>query len=58
MDEPYVWILKANKTGGEEYYEYVLVHVYDILCNAHDPHLPMKEISSQFRFNTYKVAPP
>ena len=37
LADPDVWLRPAEKSDGEEYYEYVLVYVDDILVVSHDP---------------------
>ena len=56
--DPDVWLRPATKPDGEEYYEYMLVYVDDLLCISHEPAVPMKEISAVLRFKKDKIAPP
>ena len=56
--DPEVWMRAATKQDGEEYYEYMLVYVDDLLCVSQDPTLPMKEVSEVLRFKKDKIAPP
>jgi hypothetical protein len=56
--DPDVWIRPATKPDGEEYYEYVLVYVDDILCMSHKPHATMEEIAITFKWKGDAVAPP
>ncbi len=56
--DPDVWMRAAVKQDGEQYYEYILVYVDDILCISHEPLIPMKEITSTLRFKKDKIAPP
>ena len=48
----------ATKSDGEEYYEYLLVYVDDILCVSADPKIPMLEIAASLRFKKDKIEPP
>ena len=52
-----VWLRPASKSDGEEYYEYILTYVDDILCMSCNPEVPMEEIASKFSFKD-KVTPP
>ena len=56
--DPDVWMRPAAKQDGEEYYEYLLVYVDDILCISHDPMDPMKAIGAALRFKKNKIEPP
>ena len=56
--DPDVWIRPAVKQDGEEYYEYVLVYVDDILCMSHQPDVTMKEIANTFKWKGDSIAPP
>jgi preprotein translocase subunit Sss1 len=46
--DPDVWIRPAKKPTGEEYYEYILVYVDDILILSHNPQTIMDRISQSF----------
>ena len=48
--DPDVWLRPAVKPDGEEYYEYVLCYVDDILAISYDPDRIMKQISEEFDF--------
>ena len=56
--DPDVWMRPAVKPDKEEYYEYVLVYVDDILSISHAPKLIMDQISQGFKFKNNKVEPP
>ena len=56
--DPDVWMRPAIKPDGEEYYEYILVYVDDILAISHDPKTVMKHIQANFKFKDNKVEPP
>ena len=56
--DPDVWLRSATKPDGEQYYEYMLVYVDDLLCISHDPHRPMKQIAEVLRFKKDKIEPP
>mgnify|MGYP003326537431 FL=1 len=56
--DPDVWMRPATKIDGEEYYEYVLVYVDDILALSVDPTTIMENIQQRFKFKNNKVDPP
>ena len=56
--DPDVWMRPATKVSGEEYYEYILCYVDDVLCVSHEPTRPMNELRSSLRFKNDKVAEP
>ena len=58
ISDPDVWLRPATKPDGEQYYEYMLVYVDDILCISHDPMRPMKQIAEVLRFKKDKIEPP
>ena len=58
FSDPDVWMRPATKADGEEYYEYILVYIDDILCISKDPMRPMEQIASSLRFKNDKIEPP
>ena len=52
--DPDVWRRPAVKADGEEYYEYVLCYVDDVLCISEDPSHTMKQIQEKFDFKGNK----
>ena len=58
LADPDVWIRPAVKPDGEEYYQYILVYVDDLLCIAHDATAPLREIMSDFKFKKDAIEPP
>ena len=56
--DPDVWLRPAVKNDGEEYYEYVLVYVDDILAISTKATDVMAEIAEKFKFKKDKIAPP
>ena len=56
--DPDVWMRPATKPDGEEYYEYVLVYVDDILAISHDAKSVMDNIQVNFKIKNGKVEPP
>ena len=43
---------------GEEYYEYILIYVDDIIVISHKSREVMEDITSTFKFNNDKTSPP
>jgi hypothetical protein len=58
LADPDVWMRAAVKDDGEEYYEYLLVYVDDILCISMKPMDTMKDVQNSFKFKGDKIAPP
>ena len=56
--DPDVWIRPAVKHDGEEYYEYILVYVDDILAISCDATSVMLEIAEKFKFKKDAITPP
>ena len=56
--DPDVWMRPATKGDGEEYYEYILCYVDDILCISHNPSRPMNDIRSSLKFKGDKFEEP
>ena len=47
--DPDVWIKRATKPNGQEYYSYMLVYVDDVMHIHHDPSIDMKLLSKFYR---------
>jgi hypothetical protein len=56
--DPDVWMRPATKPTGEEYYEYMLCYVDDILCISYEPNRAMDEIRSSLKFKNDKTEEP
>ena len=56
--DPDVWMRKARKPSGFEYWEYILCYVDDILVISHDPQLIMDSISKFVTFKPGSIEPP
>ena len=56
--DPDVWMKAAVKPDGEEYYEYILVYVDDILCISHKAKETMRLIAKDFKFKKDEIKPP
>jgi len=57
VGDPDVWMRPATKPDGEEYYEYILVYVDDIIAISHKAKEVMDEITDTFKFKNDKVSP-
>ena len=56
---PDVWLRPAIEPDGEEYYEYVLMYVDDILEISIDPTEILKSMEGKtVKYNNGKIAPP
>ena len=58
MADPDVWMRPATKPDKETYYEYLLVHVDDLMSISLDPERPLREIASDFKLKKDKVSAP
>lgn len=56
--DPDVWLRPGTKADGEEYYEYVLVYVDDILAISVNPKKIMNDIQSKFKFKNNAIVEP
>ena len=56
--DPDVWLRRSAKPDGEQYYEYVLCYVDDIMSISHEPSRALKQIQEQFKFKKDKMEPP
>lgn len=56
--DPDVWLRPAVKADGEEYYEYIVCYVDDVLSISVDPRALMQEIQRDFKFKKDKIEPP
>jgi Reverse transcriptase (RNA-dependent DNA polymerase) len=50
--DPDVWLLAAIKSDGEEYYEYVLMYVDDILAISDDPETILRAVQTTFKLRS------
>jgi hypothetical protein len=53
-----VWLRPSVKPGGEEYYEYILVYVDDILAISINPQAIMDTLSKHYTLKDGSVRPP
>ncbi len=56
--DPDVWLRAAAKGDEEEYYEYVLMYVDDILSIACDPKSILEDVQKTFKLKNDKIEPP
>jgi hypothetical protein len=56
--DPDVWMRSAKKPDGEDYYEYVMTYVDDLIAVSHNPMGIMKEIETTFKFKGNKIEEP
>ena len=56
--DPDVWLRPATKADGEQYYEYIVCYVDDVLSISADAQSLMKDIQKDFKFKKDKVEPP
>jgi Reverse transcriptase (RNA-dependent DNA polymerase) len=56
--DPDVWLRAAIKGDGEEYYEYVLMYVDDILVISIDPRSILEDVQRTFKLKNDKIEPP
>ena len=56
--EPDVWMRPAVKPDGEEYYEYILIYVDDILKISMQTRYVMEDIEQRFKLKNDKVEEP
>lgn len=56
--DPDVWLRAATKADGEEYYEYTMMYVDDILVISVDAMSIMKELQRSVKFKNDKIEPP
>ena len=55
VTDPDIWMRPAVKSDGEEYYEYIVCYVDDVLGISDDAVALMKEIQKDFRFKKDKI---
>ena len=56
--DPDVWLRAATKADGEEYYEYVLVYVDDLLAISVNATSVIGEVAVRFKLKKDKIEPP
>ncbi len=58
MADPDVWLRAASKDDGEQFYEYVLMYVDDILAISCDPKAILEEVQKTFKLKNDRIEPP
>ena len=58
LADPDVWLRKAVKADGFQYYEMVLCYVYDVLCISNEPMKTMKGIQHTFKLKDDNIDKP
>ena len=58
MADPDVWLRPAVKPDGEEYYEYILCYVDDLLSISLNADKVLKEVAAVLPLKKNKIAPP
>ena len=56
--DPDIWMRPNTKPDGEEYYEYIVCYVDDVLGISMEAKEMMQEIQKDFRFKKDKIEPP
>ena len=56
--DPDMWLFPAVKPNGQEYYEYILCYVDDILTISHKATQVLEDIQVVFKLRDNKIAPP
>ena len=58
QSDPDIWIRKARRENGDNYYEMVLVYVDDLLCVSEHPDNVMKALGEFHELNDGSVKEP
>ena len=58
LADPDVWLRACVKSDGEEYYEYMLVYVDDLMCISHKALETMSELQRFTKFKKDKIEDP
>ena len=56
--DPNVWIRKARKSNGTEYYEYMLLYVDDFLAISETPKEAVLQLDKLFKMQPRSISPP
>ena len=56
--DPYVWMRKARKSNGAEYYEYILLYVDDCLAISETTKEAVLQLDKLFKMQPISIAPP
>ena len=52
-----VWMREATKNDGEEYYDYILVYIDDLLAILSDARSVILEVAEKFKLKKDKIEP-
>ena len=58
LADPDIYTRRARNPNGEDYYELLLVYVYDLLCCFHNPQLIMDALALEYDMKDVSVGPP
>ena len=58
LADPDVWLRAASKGDGDQYYEYVLMYVDDILAISCEPRKILEDVQKTFKLKDDKIEPP
>mmetsp|Transcript_12139 Transcript_12139/g.17505 ORF Transcript_12139/g.17505 Transcript_12139/m.17505 type:complete len:474 (-) Transcript_12139:35-1456(-) len=58
LADPDVWLRPATKASGDEYYEYILVYVDDLLVCSHNAAQILQELQDRYKYRLKDVGPP
>ncbi len=58
MADPDVWMRPAVKPDGEQYYEYIICYVDDVLAVSAQAKDLLRELQMEFKFKKDKIEPP
>ena len=58
LADPDVWLRASSKPDGEQYYEYVLMYVDDILAISCNPRAILEDVQKTFKLKNDKIEPP
>ena len=56
--DPDVWLRAASKGDSEQYYEYVLMYVDDILAMSCDAKARLHDVRKTFKLKNYQIKAP
>ena len=56
--DPDVWMRSATRTDGQDYFEYILLYVYDCLCISENPKPALLQMDKYFPIKPASIGPP
>jgi hypothetical protein len=57
-EDPVVWLRPTTKANGDDYYEYLLVYMDDMLPIGKDPHVILNKLNKHFTLKPEWMKPP